>query len=292
MLDAARFEPVDRPRDPAPMALIRLGGGRDAAVELDPVTMTVCKRYRQRDIERSPGFVEREHERLRRFSRLLAPYPYLACPEPVEADAERGILRMTYCPGQRVDAMFRNPPDEIEDQLAHIAEQVTTAVKLYVREFDEPFDLATYNVLYDQQSRRVYVIDLSDFELPMSLRHRVTDVGAAGLTFGNFIGYTVTESVRRRSVFNRAYWRCHRRLLLEVLVRSYSFHDVSPAMLGHVSTHFYRYATRVRRLHGYLWHESVGGVLYRMRTSDIIDQLQRSIAAERVDGDRNRVADS
>lgn len=257
-----RGESGARPRE--------IGRGSHGTIQLDPDTMVVCKRLSIEDPEMAASLARREFAYLERFSAALRSQPFVRCPEPVSVDPDHGVLRMTYCPGVRLDDALADGNDAVLRDLDHIAEQIAIGVDRFIDEFGEPcFSLSTNNMVFDPTTRTLYLIDFTSArELPGINPSEVP----VDVSLGCFIGVTTYHTVRIRppTWVDRGYWRRQQRFSVAVLRALGSTRAVSPALVREIARHTYRTLAIHGRPLRRLWYSSIGRMLFTIRSESVI----------------------
>lgn len=247
-----------------------LGRGWEGIVELDPETMIVTKRFVSGDASESAARATREYDCLLRFSALLESKQFLNCPFPVAADPYLGTVRMTYCEGDPLDMLLAGPGEEIVNHLDHIAEQISIAVDCFVDHFSEPyFDLTTMNMLYDQASR---VLSLVDFTLPRVYPGVDSDTSRHEISLGSFVGVTTYHTVRPATLGNRQFW-LRQQYLSRATLRAFALKRVLMlATVRRVSDLTYQSMGGWGSARRRLWFATVGRTFYVRRRNAVLTQ--------------------
>lgn len=248
-----------------------IGRGAHATIELDSVSMLVCKQFHTPDATTAAQLARREFDYLQRFSAALADEPYLQCPKPVRLEPEQGRVWMEYCPGSSLEHALETSNDTILEHLPHIAGQIAIAVQRYIAEFDEPYDdLTTNNMLYDPATR---TLSLVDFASPVFSRHFGPERSPLELSLGTFIGVTTYHTVRPATCRNKIYWERQERLSLALLDSLSACGDLSPLLVRHASAAVYTSVGRRGRPLRQLWYATVGQALFNRRSNALIARL-------------------
>lgn len=233
-----------------------IGQGQQAIVELDRVSMVVTKQFRDTESQEAVSASEREFDCLARLSRAFAELPHVSCPAPVSFDPERGLVEMTYCPGRVLDTIVNEPDGWIDEHLAHIARQIADGVYVYVREIEEPFDLAIVNFLYDAETRNLSFVDVSS---PPNAREFVVPGQPLHSSLGLFVGSSIYIASHWEDLFHPWYWNRIRHLVLAVLQRIGERTEIDPALVMRIAHGSWNASLRAeRRVHRYVWYATAG----------------------------------
>lgn len=245
--------------------------GTHATIARDPTSMLVRKQFTVTDASERAELARREFECLNRFSAVLTDAPFLHCPTPVSVEPEEGRVWMTYCPGVPLESMLAMADDEVDGYLDHIADQIASAVKKYIREFGEPyFDLAPKNMLYDASTR---TLSLVDFSSRRRARHSEPAAASVDVSLACFIGLSTYDIVRPINWRNRTYWRRQEALLVRVLDRLRESGDLHTSRIRQVSAAVYDHSGKTGTFRRRLWYSSVGQALFNRRVTAILAQL-------------------
>jgi hypothetical protein len=261
------------PKDNASMVMI--GGGSHGGVQLDRATMTVYKRLHCTS-EASESHLRREFHYLHNLSVALRPHPWLSCPEPLEVDPEQSTLRMTYCPGTPVDELLGRGDPGFDEHHEHVAEQVRTAVEVYVATFGEPYSsLSPANMIYDLEERVLYLYDFSKPRVfaGIDLHHYALEV-----SLGCFMARVMYQSVGPRTVWNRELRSRSEGILRSVVQPLIARHALDEAVIVQVARTvrhaLIRRTPLDRRLHVWaaraLWYRTVGNPLAERRAEALV----------------------
>lgn len=245
-----------------------LGRGFHGIVERDTESGLVYKRILRSDTETALELARREYRYLQRFSGALAEHVYLACPHPVEFKEDDAAFWMTYCSGVRVDKLLSGP-DDVDEHIDHIAEQIASGIQTYVSEFGEPlYSLATHNMIYDPDT---WVLSLYDFTMARSIAGIDVHSYPHEVTLGCFLSATTRFTVRVRSCTKRRYWDRQRRLSIGILQHMFSAESLDLSMIERVNSIIYpALGMKDRRLSRRLWYATVGAFLFNTRTVSIL----------------------
>lgn len=245
-----------------------LGRGFHGIVEREHESGLVYKRIMRSDQESALELAQREYNYLRRFSRALMGHVHLQCPEPVDLNADDAAFWMSYCPGHRVDT-FLSRPEEVDEHIDHIAEQIAAGIQAYVGEFGEPlYSLATHNMIYDPEER---VLSLYDFTMARSIDGVNAHAFPNEVTLGCYLSATTRFTVRARSFINRHYWDRQRRLSIGVLRHMALAQTLDISVIERVNSTIYPALGRKdRRLSRRLWYATVGSFLFNTRIAALL----------------------
>jgi hypothetical protein len=258
---------VDRRADLGGTPIV-IGRGYDATVEWDPRAGVVSKRLYAHDRATAAKMALREFDYLGRYAAALSPFPDLACPHPITVDAEQGVVRMSRCPGEPLDALLAERGDEMLEHLDHIARQIVIALERYIETFAEPFyDLTTMNMLYEPATRRLALVDFTK-----SQDDRCIDPRGARYenSLGFLVGIGVYRTVRPSTWRNRAQWLSCERLLRAVVGGVADGHALQPLVIRGVSDRSYEIMVRSGSAARRLWYGTVGRRLYGRRSAAVI----------------------
>jgi hypothetical protein len=244
-----------------------IGRGAHGTIELDPSSSIVSKRFGNPATAEAAELAQREFDYLKRFSAALASQQFLGCPEPLSMEPESATVRMTYCPGVRLDHLLASSRGSVGTHLDHFADQIALAVEIYINEFQEPFyDLATYNMLYHMPTRRLYLVDFASPEGHFSsLQNDFVEI-----TLGRFIGRNIYDTVRLANLKNREYWKLQARLSEGVIKRLSIRHHLRLSLIQQVSTHRYQVRGRKGGTMRQLWYATVGQALFNRRNREVL----------------------
>jgi len=256
-------------------SLVVIGVGAHGVVALDRTTMTVLKQL-HRPSESSGSDLRREFAYLHDLSEAFRPYPWLSCPEPLEVDAEKATLRMTYCPGTPVDDLLGRGDPVLDDHHEHVAEQVRTAVEVYVATFGEPCSsLSPANMVYDPEERVLYVYD---FTKPRVFPDIDVCRHAIEVSLGCYMARVMHQTHGPRTVWNRQLRSRAERLLRSVVQPLTARHELDHAVILRVSrgvrSSLIQRTPLDRRPHvwtaRFLWYRALGNPLARYRERALV----------------------
>lgn len=252
---------------------IRLGSGGQGTVVLDPESMTVYKQFSTLDENPARRLALNEFRCLTRFQQALADQPFVNCPEPLGLDLRNGIIRMSHCPGTRLDRFLAGPSSEASKHLDHIAEQIAIAAARYVEEFDEPyFDLGQHNMIYEPRSGRLCLIDFMTMGEVRKFFQPEHDPLCFSL--GNFLGTSVYHTVRPSTWSDNPLWARVEHLTSNVLSRMSDDYALSSSMIRDVSTQVYGVWGLYGKPTRLLWYSTMGRALFRRRVGAIISHIE------------------
>jgi hypothetical protein len=262
------------------LAPVGIGTGSSSKVELDPLSGIVRKQFRRKRDRSIDQMALMEFGRLKRFRELIDDLPFLSCPGPIAVSPFLGFVEMGYCPGLRLDRAL-SEIDQVSDDIEHIATQLATGIGIYTSEFNVPHDFSPLNVIYDPETRIVYMLDFITPRLALEPGWNLR-VDPLSFSLGRLVGGSAAESVRVRTWFRGGLWQRYRTMSAGVLTAASRTRELDLALIDDVSRSWYANYQGHGRLISRIWARTAGAVMFERRRREIIEHVGQEFQSPQV----------